>query len=169
MLIPDVTSKKYVVGVPIIKYLQSKMEETKVESKVDESKTNFDVIYDGIKGMIANKTFSSATFMLLIPRCMELAESLPKLTGLEKKALVIEVLGKLIDELPMQDDDKKLLRMLILTVIPSTIDLIVSSSLGQFAINLYEEAEQEVTSCFARCSKKDTVPRQRQVKRVLKK
>lgn len=132
-------------------------------------KTNFDVVYDGIKGMIASKTFSSATFMLLIPRCMELAETLPELTGHEKKALVLEVLSKLIDELPMQDDDKQLLKMLLITVIPSTIDLIVSSSLGQFALNLYEQAEQEVTSCFAKCSKKQPATVSRQQRRLLRK
>jgi len=104
---------------------------------------------------------------------MELAETIPNLSGPEKKALVLDVLARLIDELPMQDDDKALLKTLILTVIPSTIDVIVSSSLGQFALNLYEQAEEEVAGCFAKCTKKkqaaaaETAPRQRRLRRVL--
>lgn len=116
--------------------------------------SNIDQVIIDMKAAIANRKVNLSTFMLLVPRCMEIVEKIPTLTGPEKKALVLEVLARLVEELPIDEEDKQSLKLIVTTVVPVVVDTIVSSALGQFAINVVEEIEEEVTGCFAKCSKK---------------
>lgn len=127
-----------------------------VENHLEEVQSTVNIVFENIKASIVGKSFNVTTFMLLIPRCMEAVEDFPELTGAEKKALVLDVLSKLIDEIPLKDEDRALLKTLILNVIPTVIDTVVASSLGQFALNIYEEVEEEVKAHCGPCFKKQT-------------
>lgn len=114
----------------------------------------FDLAYDKIKALIRQKEFSMANWFSLVPLAMELAEACGTLKGSEKKALVIDVITKLIMEIPMSEADRAILRSVVSASLPLMIDVIVSSSLQELAINIAEEIHEQAQSCFALCAPK---------------
>lgn len=114
----------------------------------------FDAVYDKIKGMIANKEFNLANWVSLVTLSMEVVEVVPNMHGLQKRDLVVDLIAKLVTEIPMSDSDRTLVASLVRTTLPSMIDALVQGSLGQIAINLAAKAEEHVTKCWAKCVKK---------------
>lgn len=115
------------------------------------SPDTFAQVYEKIKHMIVNTTFTSANWISLVVMAMELVEALPKLKGVEKRNLVVDLVTRLVQEVPMPEHDRILLTSLLQSALPAIIDTIVQGSLGQLAINLAQDA---AASCFAKCSSK---------------
>jgi hypothetical protein len=82
---------------------------------------------------------------------MELVEAVPHLTGKEKRSLVVDLLTKLVAEIPMAESDRALIQGLLASALPSIIDAICDSSLGVYAINLANQAQEHVTGCINKC------------------
>lgn len=117
------------------------------------SPETFVQVYDKIKQMILNKTFTSANWISLVVMAMELVEALPKLKGVEKRNLVVDLVTRLVQEVPMPEHDRILLTSLLASSLPPIIDTIVQGSLGQLAINVVQDAHDATKKCLARCKK----------------
>ena len=130
---------------------------TQLRETLEQVKTShynpeiFNQVYDKIKGMIVNKTFTLGNWIILVTMCMEVVEVVPILHGVEKRNLVVDLIAKLITEIPMSDEDRSAVAVLIRTSLPSIIDVIVQGTLGQLAVNLAEKVEEGAKKCFARC------------------
>jgi len=137
---------------------------------VDVSKYNlniFDELYAKIKGMIANKEFNAGNWISLVTMSMEMVETIPHLTGHQKRELVVDLVTKLVGEIPMAEEQRKLVQSILSTALPVIIDVVCDSSLGVYAINLIDDAQQKCHGCFAsRCGGGGAKSAQRGTKRT---
>lgn len=120
---------------------------------VDVSKYNlnvFDELYAKIRGMIANKEFNAGNWITLATMAMEMVETLPHLTGHEKRDLVVDLVTKLVAEIPMAENQRSIVQAILSTALPVLIDVIVDASLGVYAINLIEEAKKKCNGCIGK-------------------
>lgn len=111
----------------------------------------FDEVYAKIKSLISSKQFNAGNWVSLVPMCMEMVETVPHLKGKDKQALVIDLITKLICEIPMSESDRAIVQAVLSTALPTMINIICNSSLGEYAINLAEEVHEQVTGCFKKC------------------
>lgn len=117
--------------------------------------------YDKLAAMVANKRFSASNWIALIPMAMEIVETIPNLHGSQKRGVVVDLLVKLISEIPMADEDRAIIMTLVRTALPAIIDTICDGTLGKIAVNIAEQVEEGARKCFAKCqTKKQDAPRQ---------
>lgn len=113
----------------------------------------FNAVYDKMKHMIVNKEFNLGNWVNLVTLTMEVVEVVPGLHGIQKRDLVVDLIAKLVTEIPMSETDRALVSGLVKTMLPGIIDAIVQSSLGEIALNIAEKAEEHITKCWAHCQK----------------
>lgn len=101
------------------------------------------VLYSKLKKIIEDKgqTINAATILIIIDTSMKLASEYKTLSGLEKKAIVITVVKKLIDESNLSEQDQQVL------------DIIVENLLDVAIDQLYIIAPQVYGKIKAGCSK----------------
>jgi len=131
---------------------------------VDVTKYNlniFDEVYAKLHAMVSKKEFNAGNWITLVTLAMEMVETLPHLSGKDKRALVIDLITKLVTEIPMADKDRALIQTILSSSLPAIIDAICDSSLGVYAINLVQEAHAECKGCFASCKGGDKKTRQK--------
>lgn len=122
---------------------------------VDTHKYNVDVfnqVYDQLSKMIKGRKFTAVNWVILVPMAMELAETVPNLQGHEKRAIVVDLLIKLIGELDMSPEDRVIIMSVVRTSLPALIDTICDGALGKFAINVAEQIEEGARRCWAKCT-----------------
>lgn len=120
-----------------------------------------DDLYNQIKDIIAEDNYSAeyicTNVVIIVGMLMTAVEKYPDLTGMEKKAIVIRVIDRLIDELytifPKMDPSLKLLIEHAKLMLPEVIDMLVSISRKHFNINL-KECKAKCLSIFSCCRKK---------------
>ena len=125
----------------------------------------FDQAYAKLKELVGAREFNAGNWFALLPLAMTLVETSKTLTGSEKKALVIDLLSKLVCEIPMSDGDRAIVKSVISTALPLMIDTIVASSLGELAINILDEVEERASLCFMRCKAKHPAPKSRRARK----
>ena len=85
-----------------------------------------------------------------IVRVMAIVEKQKQLSGIEKKAVVIEILLRLVDSLNRLNDESKMrVKTLVKTLAPSVIDTIVSATKGALSVN--KKVEEATKKCFSKC------------------
>ena len=81
-----------------------------------------------------------------VVRIMTLVEQQKNLSGFEKKAVVIEVLTRLVDDTnKLNSESKSALKSIIKIVVPGLIETIVAASKGLIAVN--KKVEESVKKC----------------------
>ena len=121
---------------------------------VDVSKYNlniFNEVYGKLRGMIDQKQFNAGNWITLLTMSMEMVETIPHLSGKEKRSLVVDLLTKLVGEIPMAEHDRALIQGILSSSLPAIIDAICDSSLGAYAINLAQNAHAEIKGCYNSC------------------
>lgn len=85
-----------------------------------------------------------------IVRVMAIVEKQKQLSGIEKKAVAIEILLRLVDSLNRLNAESKMrVKMLVKTLAPSVIDTIVSATKGALSVN--KKVEEATRKCFSKC------------------
>ena len=87
-----------------------------------------------IKGF-QNYKINENNILDFVIRTMVLVEKEKKLSGLEKKAIVIEILFRIIDSSNLEKEGTKTIKLLVKNLAPTMIDTIVSASKGILSIN----------------------------------
>lgn len=81
-----------------------------------------------------------------VVRIMTLVEQQKNLSGFEKKAVVIEVLTRLVDDTnKLPSESKAALKSIIKIVVPGVIETIVAATKGLIAVN--KKVEESVKKC----------------------
>jgi hypothetical protein len=81
-----------------------------------------------------------------VVRIMTLVEQQKNLSGFEKKAVVIEVLTRLVDtSSSLTSEAKTSLKLIIKVVVPGVIETVVAASKGFVAVN--KKVEESVKKC----------------------
>lgn len=111
-------------------------------------------IYTHIKQGFDNYQLDENNIVEFVVRVMTMVDQHKDLNGMEKKAIVLEILQKLIDSYDrLNDESKNKIKILIRTIVPGIIDTIVMATKGMLAIN--KKVEEIVKkSCFCCFSKK---------------
>ena len=120
-----------------------------------------DDLYSQIKDIIKEDNYSAeyicTNVVIIVGMLMSAVEKYPDVTGMEKKAIVIRVIDKLIDELytifPKMDSSLKLLIEHAKLMLPDVIDMLVSISRKHFDINI-KKCKAKFASIFSCCCKK---------------
>jgi hypothetical protein len=85
-----------------------------------------------------------------IVRVMAIVEKQKQLSGIEKKAVAIEILLRLVDSLNRLNAESKMrVKMLVKTLAPPVIDTIVSATKGALTVN--KKVEEATRKCFSKC------------------
>ena len=85
-----------------------------------------------------------------IVRVMAIVEKQKQLSGIEKKAVAIEILLRLVDSLNRLNVESKMrVKTLVKTLAPSVIDTIVSATKGALSVN--KKVEEATKKCFSKC------------------
>ena len=95
-----------------------------------------DQLYEQVKTTIDTKVITAASAVNIITATMAMVESMCAAPGPQKKALVLHIIDRLVDEIPAEREDKLAIKNAIALLAPSIIDSIVAVSKGQVAINL---------------------------------
>lgn len=104
-----------------------------MSAPIDISETT-NQLYNKVKSLIVNRKIDQAVLIEIATHCMELVEEMGNMPGATKKAIVLAVLARLVDEIPvnsdMSDAAKSALKLTVTSVLPVVIDKLVEFGNG---------------------------------------
>ena len=103
-------------------------------------------LYESLCMIIANKKVTTINIVMIATNLMQIVEKYPKISGIQKKSLVIQVLKKFVIDQSDGDTENALL-LFIDTFLPSVIDTIISVDVKEIVINI----KKGVKSFFICC------------------
>lgn len=107
------------------------------------------VVYDELRGMITHKQIGVANIISIVTLAMQLVQQFAGVPGADKKAIVINVINRVVAEIPMSDADKAAVQAIVSTTLDKTIDFVVAVANGE--IDLLGIVEDHVARCKAMC------------------
>ena len=99
---------------------------------ISEVEAISDDIFKQVKESIVGRHFTANTFISLVTLVMQFVEKSLNATGPEKKQIAMNVIHKLILEIPMEDSHRTIVTTIVNTTLPTTIDFIISAANGEF-------------------------------------
>lgn len=106
-------------------------------------------IYTEISTAIGDNQFTAANAIGIVVNLMQLAGQYPKLSGVQRKAIVVDVVNRLIDERSNDEETKAQLKFLIQTLISPLIDTIISIDNKEIRIALEKGCKRAFPCCFS--------------------
>ena len=103
-------------------------------------------LYESICVIAVNKKVTTINIVMIATNLMQIVEKYPKISGTQKKSLVIQVLKKFVIDQSDGDTENALL-LFIDTFLPSVIDTIISVDVKDIVINI----KKGVKSFFICC------------------
>lgn len=130
----------------IIKVHTQEQEQSKVTEFANTIQSFTEILMDGMDNYIIDEN----NLVEYIIRIMTIMEQQKNLTGLQKKAVAIEILLRLVDSYDrLSVESKQKTKLLVRTLAPSIIDSIIMASKGLIAINKkIEETTKKCCFCF---------------------
>lgn len=111
-----------------------------------------DTVYDQLKSMIQNKTVNLSNIVNIASMAMQVIQQYTLVSGAQKKQVVMNVIGRLIAEIPMAESDRAILQSVVNVTLDKTIDLIIGIANGD--INIMKTIDDGVAWCKKTCCKK---------------
>lgn len=108
-------------------------------------------MHDSIKQSIIDKKFGMTNVVTLVTLVMQMLEQIPTLSGPEKKAVAINVIKRLVAEIPIPGVDPATISAVVDTSLSKMIDFIISAANGEFD---FTKIVEQWKSCFPCCYKK---------------
>ena len=107
-----------------------------MENKVSDTSDIIVGIVNQLKSGFNQYSINENNVIDYVMRVMNLVEMNNKLSGFEKKAVVVEVISKLLDDAPnLTAESKTALKLIINVVVPNVIEAVVSATKGGTNIN----------------------------------
>jgi hypothetical protein len=106
-----------------------------------------DQVYDDVRKSIVNKTFSATNFIVLVTIVMQVVEKLAELSGPEKKEIAIRVIKRLIMEIPMPENEKEAIAIIVETTLSKSIDYIIMAANGELDFGKIKEQFKSIFGC----------------------
>ena len=95
----------------------------------------FDQAYEEATKIVDKNDLTVQNVVLLIANIMQFVEKVEGIEGMEKKALVIDVLVKVIEESDLDEETEENLSNFIENSLPEVIDVIIAASKHKFDLN----------------------------------
>lgn len=122
---------------------------------VPYNEEQFNTVYVQIKGMIVGKKITTPMLIILIPSAMASVATFAKISGQQRRLLVIRIIENLIDEFDTTDANgnedaaAELVKMFVRDQVPLIIDTIYAASKGKF---VFKQIRSKLAQWFSRCS-----------------
>lgn len=114
-------------------------------------------IYTQISSSVGTSEFNTGAAIGIVVSLMQLVAQYPKLSGIQRKGIVIDVVNRLIDEQGGSDADTKgNLKFLIQTIISPLIDTIISIDNKEIRIAFEKGCKRAFPCCFSSQQLNDT-------------
>lgn len=107
------------------------------------------VVYDKLRGMITHKTVTVANIIGIVTMVMQLVQQFAGVEGSDKKKIVVNVISRLVKEIPMSPEDKMAVEAIVATTLDKTIDFVMAVANGD--IDLLGIVEDHVARCKIMC------------------
>lgn len=120
---------------------------TFIPKDVSEVSDLVEKIHNDVKQSIINKKFNASNFIVLVTIVMQVVEQLGDLTGPEKKEIAIRVIKRLVLEIPMPEEDKVAVGIIVETTLSKTIDYIIMAANGELDFGKIAEQFKSIFSC----------------------
>jgi hypothetical protein len=114
--------------------------------------SRFNTIYDKLKAIIHEKEVSASNIMSIVASAMRIVDSFGDLSGPQKKEIVIGLIKKIVDDLPLKVGDKDSIQAFIDFTLPTVIDNIISATKGKF----FNMAKDKIKSSWNCCATAET-------------
>lgn len=115
-------------------------------------------IYNDVKNGIVKKSFEGSDILAILVNTMQLTEKYrdegEKLSGRMKKTIVLQVISRVVADLPIEGEIKKKVEFFVDFLMPVTIDLIVAASKSQIAINVKKKFKEKCLCCVKSAASK---------------
>lgn len=116
------------------------------QNEINETTTLIMSLVGKLKTSFDQYTLNENNMIDYVVRIMSLVEQQQNLSGFEKKAVVIEVLTRLVDDSNnLNSESKTVLKNIIKIVVPGVIETIVSATKGLISVN--KKVEESVKKC----------------------
>lgn len=116
------------------------------QNEINETTTLIMSLVEKLKTSFDQYTLNENNMIDYVVRIMSLVEQQQNLSGFEKKAVVIEVLTRLVDDSnKLNSESKTVLKNIIKIVVPGVIETIVSATKGLISVN--KKVEESVKKC----------------------
>lgn len=105
------------------------------------------LLYNEIKDVIKNGELTRSNVVFILLTLMKSVEKFKNITGIQKKAIVLDVLNTFIDENISDLTEASELKLLVQLTIPSLIDTLVSIDTKEIKIKLKKSCKS-ILWCF---------------------
>jgi hypothetical protein len=105
-------------------------------------------LYKELKDIIGKSEISRSNIVIILISLMQIIERYDKISGIQKKAIIISTLYDFIDDNIEDNEDKVQLKLLVQMTIPSVIDSIISFDKSEVAINIHKKCSSVIFKCL---------------------
>jgi len=148
--------------IPRITYLKNNIKENKMDStrhggkvvfnsnidvRVGNSTTATEKLYEELKKILAGAKLTASNLTVILVNLMQIVETYPKLTGPQKKEVILSSINMLIDDQNDNVEDAKTLKFVVAMTLPNLIDTLVKIDRKKIGIKLQKMSG----SIFALC------------------
>lgn len=114
---------------------------------ISEIETITENIFQQVKAAISGRIFNASTFISLVTLVMQFVEKSVAVSGPEKKQVAMNVIVKLIGEIPLEEDQKQIIVTIVNTTLPRIIDFIISAANGEFDFSKVQTMWKNMFPC----------------------
>jgi hypothetical protein len=102
------------------------------------------LLYERVKATIRDGVLTPTSAVVMLTTAMAQVEAFAGMGGPEKKSLVLDLVDRLLGEIPVAQADGDAIRAAVRLLLPAVVDAVVAAAGGAFGIN--------VTAAARRCS-----------------
>jgi len=127
------------------------------ETDVPYNEEQFNTVYNQLKGMVIGKKITTPMLIVLIPSAMVSVATFAKISGQQRRMLVIRLIERLIDEYDTTDADGRedtaavLVKTFVRDQVPLIIDTIYAASKGKY---VFKQIQSKLSKIFGCCAAK---------------
>lgn len=142
-----------------ITYLKNNIDENKMDNTqnrkvvnstnviLTRSTTATENLYEELNKILAGAKLNTSNLTVILVNLMQIVETYPKLTGSQKKEVILAAINMLIDDQNDNVEDAETLKLLVKMTLPNLIDTLVSIDKKQLNIKLKKFSSYIFSSC----------------------
>ena len=111
------------------------------------STTATENLYEELNKILAGAKLNTSNLTVILVNLMQIVETYPKLTGSQKKEVILAAINMLIDDQNDNVEDAETLKLLVKMTLPNLIDTLVSIDKKQLNIKLKKFSSYIFPSC----------------------
>ena len=125
-----------------------------IKTYVSQYNALFSDIYNKLLVKLQDRTDNISNFIVFVAESIKIiSEEAASLHGYQKKELAIDLVKSVVESMPIDEEDKNVLRNFVYPSLDNTVDLFIAAGKGYlFLKKVEEEIEAECAKCQTKCS-----------------